>query len=63
MRLVVHLAVVGEKRNAYMVLMGKSEGRNLLENGSLLGRIILKWMFNKRMEGHDSDLFRSEQGR
>ena len=63
MRLVVHLAVVGEKSNAYRVLMGKSEGRNLLEHRSLQERIILEWIFNKRMGGHDPDLFRSGQGR
>jgi hypothetical protein len=63
MRLVVHLVVVGENTNAYRVLIGKSEGRDLLEHRSLRGRIILEWIFNKHVGGHDPDLFESEQGR
>jgi hypothetical protein len=63
MRLVVHLADMGGKRNTYRFLMGKSEGRDLLEHRSLQGRIILEWIFNKHMGGHDPDLFRSGQGR
>jgi hypothetical protein len=31
-----------EKRNTYMVLVGKSEGREILKNVVLDGRIILK---------------------
>ena len=33
---------MGEKRNTYRVLVGKSEGREQLENVVLIGRIILK---------------------
>jgi hypothetical protein len=35
----------GERRYAYMVLMGKSEERRPLEGPSVDGRIILKWIF------------------
>jgi hypothetical protein len=37
-----HIALVGEKRYACRVLVGKPEGKRPLERPS--GRIILKWM-------------------
>jgi hypothetical protein len=40
---------MGEKRNMYGVLVGKSEGREHLENVVLVGRIILKLSLS-RME-------------
>jgi len=39
MRLAGHVAHLGERRDAYRVLMGKSEERRPL------GRIILRWIF------------------
>jgi hypothetical protein len=36
----------GEKRNVYRVLMGKHESDNL-EDQTVDGRIILKWIINK----------------
>jgi hypothetical protein len=35
---------MGESRGAYRVLVGKSEGRNHLEDPGVNGRIILKWI-------------------
>ena len=44
-----HVACLGEKRNAYRVLMRKSEGRRPLRKhggrGVVDGKIILKWIF------------------
>jgi hypothetical protein len=40
---------MGEKRNTYRVLVGKSEGREPLENVVLDGRILLK-LSRSRME-------------
>jgi len=37
-----HLAHTGEKINAYRVLVGKSEGKNHLEDLGVDGRKILK---------------------
>jgi len=37
-----HLAHKGEKINVYRVLVGKSEGKNHLEDLGVDGRIILK---------------------
>jgi len=38
-----------EKRNAYRVLVRKSEGRRpLRRHGRVDGKIILKWIFKKR---------------
>jgi len=34
-----------------MVLVEKSEGRNHLEDPGVDGRIILRWIFRKWMEG------------
>jgi hypothetical protein len=44
MKLARHIAGVGEKRNAYTVLVGKPEGKNHSEDPAVDGRIILKWM-------------------
>ena len=38
---------VRERRGAFRALMGKSEGRNDLEDPGIDGRIILKWIFEK----------------
>jgi len=37
-----HLVHMGEKINVYRVLVGKSEGKNHLEDLGIDGRIILK---------------------
>jgi hypothetical protein len=38
---------MGERRGAYMVLVGKPEGKRLLANPGVDERIILKWIFRK----------------
>jgi hypothetical protein len=35
---------MGETRNAYRILVGKPEGKRLLESSEVGGRIILKWI-------------------
>jgi hypothetical protein len=37
----------GEKRNAYRIVVGKSEGMRPLRRLDLDGRIILKWILGK----------------
>jgi hypothetical protein len=44
MRWAGHVAPMGEKRNAYRLLVGKPEGRRPL------GRLRLKWLDNIRMD-------------
>jgi len=36
-----------EKRNAYRVLVGKPEGKRLLEDLGIVGYIILKWILQR----------------
>jgi hypothetical protein len=38
---------MGESRDAYRVLVGKTEGKNLLEDPDVDGRVILRWIFRK----------------
>jgi hypothetical protein len=38
---------MGEKRNAYRVLVGRPEGKNHWEDLDVGGRIILKWILQK----------------
>ena len=45
MRWAVHVARTGQRRGAYMVLVGKPEGKNHLEDPDIDGRIMLKWVF------------------
>jgi len=40
-------ACSGERRGVYRVLVGKSEGKNQLEDPGVDGRIILRWIFRK----------------
>ena len=41
----------GERRGVYRVMMGKSEGRDHLEDPGLDGRTILSWIFRKSEGG------------
>ena len=42
-----HVARTGESKGVYRVLVGKSEGRDHLEDPGINGRIILRWIFRK----------------
>jgi hypothetical protein len=42
-----HVALMGEGRGVYRVLMGKPEGNNHWEDTSVDGRIILSLIFRK----------------
>jgi hypothetical protein len=42
-----HVICMVEKRNTYRVFVGKSEGKDRLEDLSVGGRIILKYIFEK----------------
>jgi hypothetical protein len=44
MRWAGHIARIGEKRNAYSLLVGKPEGKKLL------GRTSCRWVDNIRMD-------------
>jgi hypothetical protein len=52
MRWARSVASVGERRGAYMVLVGKPEGKNHLEDRRVDGWIILRWIFRKWDVGH-----------
>jgi hypothetical protein len=43
MKWVGHVAGIGEKKNAYRILVGKPEGK------SPLGRILRRWEYNVKM--------------
>jgi hypothetical protein len=47
MRWAVHIAHMGERRGVCMVLVGKPEGRDHLEDPGVYGRIILRCIFRK----------------
>ena len=42
-------------RSAYRILMGKPDGKNLLEDPGADGRIIRKWIFKKWDGGNGLD--------
>jgi hypothetical protein len=50
MRWVGHVALMGEKRNVYRLLVGKPEGRRPLGRQDVGGWIILGWIL-KRWDG------------
>jgi hypothetical protein len=45
MRWAGHVARMGERSGSYRVLVGKTEGKNHLEDPGIDGRIILWWIF------------------
>jgi hypothetical protein len=45
MRWAGHVARMGEKRNMYRLLVGKSEGKNHYEDRDVGGWITLRWTF------------------
>lgn len=47
MRWVVHVAYMGEMRNAYGILMGKEEGQRPLQNLDVEGRKIFNRILDK----------------
>jgi hypothetical protein len=46
-----HVALMGKRRGAYRVSVGKLRERARLEDPGIDGRIILRWMFRKRDMG------------
>jgi hypothetical protein len=42
-----HIALIGEMRGGYRVLVGKPEERSHLEDSELEGNVILKWICRK----------------
>jgi hypothetical protein len=42
-----HVARIGAKRNAYRILVGKPEGKSLLEDQDVGGWIILKYILER----------------
>jgi hypothetical protein len=44
---------MGETRNVYKILVGKSERKKLMEDLGVDGWIILKWILGKRVWGVD----------
>jgi hypothetical protein len=47
MRWAGHAARMGERRDAYRILVGKPEGKNHLENQDVDGWTILKWILER----------------
>jgi len=48
MRWAGHVACMGERRNSYIILVEISEGKNHLRDLGIDGRIILKWILDKK---------------
>jgi hypothetical protein len=44
---------MGKRRGAYRILVGKPAERDHLEDSGINGRIILRWIFKKWIEGID----------
>jgi hypothetical protein len=47
MRWAGHAARMGERRNAYRILVGKPEGKNHLGDQDVDGWTILKWILER----------------
>jgi hypothetical protein len=47
MRLAGHIALIGEKRNAYRILVGKPEGKRPLGRPGHRWMIILRWILER----------------
>jgi hypothetical protein len=47
MRRAVHLERMRERRGAYRILVGRTEGRRSIGRPDVDGRVILKWIFKK----------------
>jgi len=47
MRWAGHVTRMGESKGVYRVLVAKPEGKRPLEDPSIDGRIILRWIFRK----------------
>jgi hypothetical protein len=48
MRWAGNVAQIGEKRNAYRILVGKPEGKNHYEDLDVGGSIILRWILKRQ---------------
>jgi hypothetical protein len=46
-----HVTQMGERRNVYRALVEKPEGKNHLGDPGVDGRIILRWIFRKYLDG------------
>jgi len=42
-----HMARIWDRRGAYRGLMGRPDGKSLLQDVGVDGRIILNWIFKK----------------
>jgi len=47
----MHVARMGESRGVYRVLVGRPEGKKILGNPDVDGRVILRCIFRKRDVG------------
>jgi len=62
MRWAGYVAHMGEIRNAYKIFVRKSEGRRLLEDLCVYGRIILEWILGDGVGRCGLDSSVSRQG-
>jgi hypothetical protein len=49
------IALMGDRRGVYRVLVGKPEGKNHLGDPGIDGRILLSWIFMQWDGGHGLD--------